>query len=115
VGGDSPGAFRRVVTLGDGWHATSKNPAQIREALERLRVVADKHQRDMKTIDISVRYGLPDTLIADGPQRTIDELSEYKRIGLCHVAIDFRRDDLGRMLELLDLVTKTIRPAVEKA
>ena len=26
VGGDSPGAFRRVVTLGDGWHATSKTP-----------------------------------------------------------------------------------------
>jgi hypothetical protein len=29
--------------------------------------------------------------------------------------IDFRRDDLARMLELLDLVTGTIRPAVEKA
>jgi hypothetical protein len=29
--------------------------------------------------------------------------------------IDFRRDDLGKMLELLDLVTGTIRPAVEKA
>jgi len=26
--------------------------------------------------------------------------------------IDFRRDDLARMLELLDLVTGTIRPAV---
>ena len=31
VGGDSPGAFRRVVTLGDGWHATSKSPAELRE------------------------------------------------------------------------------------
>ena len=30
VGGDSPGAFRRVVTLGDGWHATSKTPAAAR-------------------------------------------------------------------------------------
>ena len=30
VGGDSPGAFRRVVTLGDGWHATSKDPDQLR-------------------------------------------------------------------------------------
>jgi len=26
---------------------------------------------------------------------------EYKRIGLSHVMVDFRRDDLGRMLELL--------------
>ena len=32
----------------------------------------------------------------------IDSLAEYKRIGLCHVAIDFPRDDLGQMLELLD-------------
>jgi hypothetical protein len=45
----------------------------------------------------------------------IDELAEYKRIGLSHVMIDFRRDDLSRMLEILDLVTKTIRPEVEKA
>ena len=39
VGGDSPGAFRRVVTLGDGWHATSKTPAELKEALGRLRAV----------------------------------------------------------------------------
>src|SRR5207245_6613610 len=42
VGGDSPGAFRRVVTLGDGWHATSKTPAQMKEALGRLRETAEK-------------------------------------------------------------------------
>jgi probable F420-dependent oxidoreductase len=115
VGGDSPGAFRRVVTLGDGWHATSKDPVQLREGLGRLRMVADQHKRDMKTIDISVRYSLPDTLIAAGPQQAIDELAGYKRLGLSHVMVDFRRDDLTRMLELLDLVTGTIRPAVEKA
>ena len=114
VGGDSPGALRRVVTLGDGWHATSKDPAQLREALGRLGKVADQHKRDMKTIDISVRYSLPDTLLAGGPQRAIDELAGYKRLGLSHVLIDFRRDDLARMLELLELVTATIRPAVEK-
>jgi len=115
VGGDSPGAFRRVVTLGDGWHATSKDPAQLREGLGRLRAVAEKHDRDMKTIDISVRYGLSDALLADGPQRAIDQLAEYKRIGLSHVMVDFRRDDLARMLELLALLTGTIRPAVDTA
>jgi hypothetical protein len=115
VGGDSPGAFRRVVTLGDGWHATNKDPAQLREGLGRLRAVADKHNRDMKTIDISLRYGLPDGMLAKGAQMVIDQLADYKRMGLSHVLIDFRRDDLGKMLELLDLVTGTIRPAVEKA
>jgi hypothetical protein len=115
VGGDSPGAFRRVVTLGDGWHATSKDPAQLQEALGRLRAVAEKHDRDMKTISLSVRYGMPDALIAGGPQKVIDDLGAYRRLGLGHVTIDFRRDDLGKMLELLDLVTGTIRPAVDRA
>ena len=29
--------------------------------------------------------------------------------------IDFRRDDLAQMLEILDLVTGTVRPAVDAA
>src|SRR5207245_2269509 len=28
VGGDSAGAFRRVIELGDGWHASGKTPAE---------------------------------------------------------------------------------------
>jgi probable F420-dependent oxidoreductase len=115
VGGDSPGAFRRVVALGDGWHATSKTPDQLREALGRLRAVADKAGRDMKTIALSLRFGLSDDLLAKGPQAVIDVLAEYKRLGLTHVLLEFRRDDLGRMLEILDVVTTRVRPGVDSA
>lgn len=48
-------------------------------------------------------------------QAVIDQFAEYKRLGLAHVAIDFRRDDLKHMLEILDLVTGTIRPAVDRS
>ena len=41
-----------------------------------------------------------------------DLFGEYKRLGLAHLMVDFRRDDLGRMLEILDLVATKIRPAV---
>lgn len=34
---------------------------------------------------------------------------------LDHILLEFRRDDLGRMLEILDLVTGTVRPAVDRA
>jgi len=112
VGGDSPGAFRRVVALGDGWHATSKTPDQLREALGRLRAVAEKAGRDMKTITLSLRFGLSDDLLAKGPQAVIDVLAEYKRLGLAHVVLEFRRDDLGRMLEILDVVATRVRPAL---
>src|SRR5262245_44390154 len=112
VGGDSPGAFRRVVALGDGWHATSKTPAELKEALGRLRAAADEGRRPFESIELSLRYVLTDAMVAAGPQALIDVLGEYKRLGLSHVLIDFRRDDLAKMLELLDLVTGTVRPAV---
>jgi probable F420-dependent oxidoreductase len=115
VGGDSPGAFRRVVAFGDGWHATSKTPEQLREALGRLRAAADKAKRPFDSIELSLRVGLSDALLAQGKQAAVDLLAEYKRIGLAHVVLDFRRDDLPRMLEILDLVTGTIRPAVDAA
>lgn len=115
VGGDSPGAFRRVATLGDGWHATSKTPAQMREALPRLRAAADAAGRAFETIALSIRVGLTDELLARGTQAVVDQLAEYKRLGLTHAMIDFRRDDLPRMLELLDLVATTVRPAVAAA
>jgi probable F420-dependent oxidoreductase len=115
VGGDSPGAFRRVVTLGDGWHATSKTPAEFREALPRLRAAADKAGRSFDTIDLSLRYTLRDDLLAKGTQAVVDTLVEYKRLGLSHILLEFRRDDLARMLEILDLVTSAVRPAVDRA
>jgi probable F420-dependent oxidoreductase len=115
VGGDSPGAFRRVVTLGDGWHATSKTPAELRNSLPRLRETADRAGRAFETIALSLRFGLSDELLAKGQQAVVDHLCEYKQLGLDHVVLDFRRDDLGRMLEILELVAGTVRPAVDAA
>ena len=115
VGGDSPGAFRRVVTLGDGWHATSKTPAQFSEALGRLRKAADEARRPLESIELSLRFGLSDDLIEQGTQAIVDTLAQYKKLGLEHVVLEFRRDDLGRMLEILDLVTRDVRPAVDRA
>jgi probable F420-dependent oxidoreductase len=115
VGGDSPGAFRRVATLGQGWHATSKTPVQFKEALGRLRTAADAAGRPFESIDLSLRFGLSDDLVGQGAQAIVDTLGEYARLGLSHVLLEFRRDDLGRMLAILDLVTGRVRPALERA
>jgi probable F420-dependent oxidoreductase len=115
VGGDSPGAFRRVVTLGDGWHATSKTPTELRDALGRLRAVADAARRPWDSIALSLRFGLSDELLGKGTAAVVDRLCEYKRLGVAHLVIDFRRDDLGRMRELLDQIATTVRPAVDAA
>ena len=115
VGGDSPGAFRRVATLGDGWHATSKTPAQFSDALGRLRKAADEARRSFESIELSLRFELTDELLEQGTQAVVDTLAAYKRLGLKHIVLQFRRDDLGRMLEILDVVTTAVRPAVDRA
>src|SRR5262245_33558083 len=63
VGGDSDAAFQRVVELGDGWHATSKTPAQMNEALGRLRGAAERAGRSWKSIALSIRLTLGDALL----------------------------------------------------
>ncbi len=115
VGGGSPAAFRRVVALGDGWHANSRTVAEFRDGLTRLRAAADVAGRPFETIELSLRFGLSEDLLAQGHQAVIDQLGEYKRLGTSHVLVEFRRPDLGRMLDILDLVAGTIRPAVDAA
>ena len=115
VGGASPGAFRRVVALGDGWHASPRTVSDFRQGLDVLRATADAARRPWETIELSLRFGLGDALLAQGPQATIDQLAEYKRLGVRHVLVEFRREDVKRMLEILDVVTQTIRPAVDAA
>jgi hypothetical protein len=80
-----------------------------------LRAAADKAGRAFDTIDLSLRYTLRDDLLAKGTQAVVDTLVEYKRLGLSHILLEFRRDDLARMLEILDLVTSAVRPAVDRA
>src|SRR5438128_1505395 len=111
-GGDRAGAFRRVVELGDGWHASGKTPAEMRDRIARLRAAADAAKRPWSSITISLRLALTDDLVRQGAQAVTDLFGEYQRIGLAHLMVDFRRDDLGRMLELLDLVATKVRPAV---
>jgi probable F420-dependent oxidoreductase len=115
VGGASPGAFRRVVALGDGWHASPRSLDDFRTGLAALRATAEQAGRPFGTIEVSLRFNLPDTLVAGGAQPLIDQLAEYKRLGVRHVLIEFRRDELGRMLELLGLVIGTVRPAIDAA
>ncbi len=113
IGGNSPGAFRRVVTLGDGWHATSQSPEQLRHSLERLQQAAEKAGRAFNTIALSLRLPLRADAVQGSRQAIIDQYCAYKALGLTHLVVDFRRDNLTQMLETLDLMVTEIHPAVQ--
>jgi alkanesulfonate monooxygenase SsuD/methylene tetrahydromethanopterin reductase-like flavin-dependent oxidoreductase (luciferase family) len=115
IGGHSRAALQRAVALGDGWHASSQSPEQMRTHLEHLRQVADQQGRAFDTLDLSLRLKLSPEAVQGSHQAIIDQYGAYKALGLCHLAIDFRRDDLSHMLETLDLVATEIRPAVQAA
>jgi probable F420-dependent oxidoreductase len=111
VGGNSPGAFRRVVEYGDGWHATYLQPEPLRESLAKLRAVADAAKRPFDTIELSMRVATKGP-IKESRQQLVDLLGAYKKAGLTHVMLDIRRDSLTEMLEALDAVTTDVRAAV---
>src|SRR3989442_8046018 len=68
VGGASPAAFRRGVTLRRGRHASPRSVTEFRDGLARLRKAADAHGRSWETIQISMRFCPSDQLLAHGQQ-----------------------------------------------
>jgi hypothetical protein len=77
--------------------------------------MAEALGRPFESIELSLRFGLTDELLGRGPQAVIDALAAYARVGCRHVMLEFRRDDLSRMLEILELVTSTVQPALAAA
>lgn len=115
VGGASAAALRRVVALGDGWHANPRSVDEFRDRLPQLRAFAEAAGRPFETIELSLRFQLSDELLAKGHQAAVDVLGEYKRLGVTHVLLEFRRPELTRMIDILDLATQRIRLALNAA
>jgi hypothetical protein len=80
-----------------------------------LRQEADKAGRPLDTLELSLRIPLSAEALQGSLQAIIDQYGAYKKLGLSHLVIDFRRNDLSQMLETLDLVATQIRPAVKVA
>ena len=68
----------------------------------------------MSSIELSVRVSWKQGSLRESRQAIVDQLAGYKRLGLTHVVLDFRRDSLAEMLEALDMVATEIRPAVDR-
>ena len=106
IGGHSPRALRRAAELGDGWHATFLNAVNMKAGIAELGKACREVGRDMSSLTISVRLGLPARQDADALVR---EISELGSLGVSHVIIESRVRDLEDMTAICEKFAREVR------
>jgi probable F420-dependent oxidoreductase len=99
IGGHTDRALRRVVELGDGWHAAFPKRSDMAAALARLRAACATAGRDPKTLTISARMGLSSTQPADD---TLTEVRGLRDLGVHHLILEPAVRDLATMTGVIE-------------
>jgi probable F420-dependent oxidoreductase len=106
IGGHTPRALRRVVALGDGWHAAFPSPAKLGEALGHLREACRRAGRRPETLTISARMGLP----ARRPTAEIlSEVRALRDLGVQHLILEPAARDLASMTAAIERFANEVR------
>lgn len=116
IGGNSPRAKRRIVEHGDGWHALSQSPNEMRTGIDELRSKVDR------ALSVSVRAMVN---IVDEPwdrpvseRRTMkgtaaelaDMVAAYAQAGVDELVIDANSMDLDQTRQLLQTFRQVAEP-----
>ncbi len=118
IGGHTPRALKRVVALGDGWHAAFPSVNALEAGIALLRQECDRQQRRFADLAITVRAGLsirPAPPGADrkamqgSPEQIRDDLERYRALGVHSVLLETRYRDLDDMLSIYETFAREIR------
>jgi probable F420-dependent oxidoreductase len=121
IGGHTPRALRRVVELGDGWHAAFISPPALKQDIDRLRTECARQKRPFEQITISVRAGLSlrsaplgsDRKPLQGsPDQVIADLTAFRDLGVDSILLEARYRDLPDMLSIYETFAREIRPRI---
>jgi len=107
IGGHTPAALRRVVQLGDGWHAAFPAREVMEPALARLREACRAAGRDFSTLTITARIGLASRRPADEVATEIKGLAE---LGVSHLVLETRMRELDDMVATYERFARDVRP-----
>lgn len=119
IGGHTPRALRRVVELGDGWHAAFITPDALEADLARLREECARQKRPFDRVAISVRAGLSLRDAPLGPDRkplqgsrdqVIADLAAFRHLGVESMLLETRYRDLDDMIGIYESFAADIRP-----
>ena len=121
IGGHTPRALRRVVELGDGWHAAFITPETLKTDIGRLRDECARQKRPFDQLAISVRAGLslrdaplrPDRKPLQGSRdQVIADLRAYRDLGVESLLLEARYRDLDDMIGIFEAFARDIRPQI---
>jgi probable F420-dependent oxidoreductase len=96
VGGNSDAGLRRAVRLGDAWHPLRGTLPWTREAVDRLRAIAEEERRPVPAMVPRIALRLtaapltgPDRLAGEGTlDQVTDDLEQLRRLGAGTVVLD---------------------------
>ena len=121
IGGHTPRALRRVVELGDGWHAAFIAPDALKADIARLREECARQKRPFDQVTISVRAGLS---LRDAPlgsdrkplqgsrDQVIADLIAFRDLGVESMLLETRYRDLDDMIGIYESFAADIRPQI---
>ena len=109
IGGHTPRALRRVAALGDGWHAAFPSAAKMTAGLADLATACRQVGRDLGSLTISARVGLPARQDSAVLVREIRELAE---LGVSHVILESRVRGLDDMTAIYEKFARETRPRI---
>lgn len=121
VGGHTPRALRRVVELGDGWHAAFATVDGLEKGLALLREECARRGRRFEELSITLRAGLSIRDTPLGPERKpmqgslgqiIEDLGRYQALGVSTVLFESRYRDLAEIIRTYETVAREIRPRI---
>jgi probable F420-dependent oxidoreductase len=127
IGGRSPAAYQRAARLGDGWQASATPPEAFHAGAEAVREAWRVAGRDGEPA-LSLRA----PLLVDGIHRpavdmsllrgrwtfhgsvdqVIDTLRQLRDLGCQHVAFDVAFTTYPAVLETIEVLGRTVRPAL---
>src|SRR5213594_827530 len=106
IGGHTPRALRRVAELGDGWHAAFATAEKLKGGLAALAAACRAAGRELKSLTLSARLGLPARHDVGALVREIRALAE---LGVRHVILESRVRDLADMNEIYERFARDVR------
>jgi probable F420-dependent oxidoreductase len=121
VGGHGGPALRRVVALGDGWHAAFPALGALEEGIRRLREECTRHGRRFEDLAITLRAGLsirdaplPENRrpLTGSPEQIAGDLERYRALGVSSVLLEARSRSLEDMVGIFETFAREIRPLV---